>query len=648
MAEYWVDIESAANQRLGAGPLRAIEFTAVKALSASGRFSFRVLASDPNIGALAPKRVAICRYLDHDGTIRILGGGIIDAINLVAGAGAPVYEVSGNDLAIELRYRSVGALALQSDAAGVTNGPAQIMSLAPSGWTLTGGTTQTPVYVGFDGESVLNGLVRVSERIGEHWRLGSGRQIVWLGLPSAFASSGLRAVQHLADPVGAEVATDVAVIQSLRQLRDAGDVATRVIPRGSGNGSTIVTLAMSTDSAPSGYTMDRATNWLRNDAAEALYGRIERVVDFKELGPLSNTTPDVQAAGNMLLRGAYEYLSQRAAPAEYYELELAGVSQLLEPGTTMRVIYRELHDGAVLFDINQTLNLVEVEQTISEAGLRTTRVQVSTAARLPGDDSAILSDQVQGARIFAAHQQLSASVDNLGWRDEMDDDHDARFRFWLGDEYTSLQRAVFRFRVQPLRSTVKSVGGSSATTSSGGAATPTSSSGGGQTASGGSHLHNTDVLPATPNFTNIGWYQSGGFVGPVSTDGNTYTLQVGVQNTHNHDIAAHTHDVSVPAHTHTVTAAVSMVYGIYQESLSNTLELTDLVITLNGGSNLLSQVVDIGGGWYQIDLTTALVDSVYRPSRESNEIAISTAVAKTARIEAQLTIRGVVQAIAYL
>ena len=90
-----------------------------------------------------------------------------------------------------------------------------------------------------------------------------------------------------------------------------------------------------------------------------------------------------------------------------------------------------------------------------------------------------------------------------------------------------------------------------------------------------------------------------------------------------------------------------MVYGLFEESTANTLELANLIIKLNYGPDLLANVLDIGNGWYELDLTEEITDEVFRPLQTNNEIAITTVIAKTARIEAQITIRGVVQAVAY-
>ena len=90
-----------------------------------------------------------------------------------------------------------------------------------------------------------------------------------------------------------------------------------------------------------------------------------------------------------------------------------------------------------------------------------------------------------------------------------------------------------------------------------------------------------------------------------------------------------------------------MQYGIFEEGAGNTLALANLVVKLNGGADLRTSVADIGNGWYELDITDDLVDAVFRPAQENNEIAITTVIAKTARIEAQITVRGVVQAVAY-
>lgn len=623
---FWVDIEDSSGNRIGRGPLRASQFVHKSRLSAAGEFSFVVSAADPNLSALAEKRIAVCKYIDRTGSLQTFGSGVIDKIvRTVQADGTLVMAVSGNDLVRELSYRSVGALDLTGGGgAGVLDAPDQVMAFAPAGWTITDGETLTNVYAGYDGESVQSALIGIGEHIGEHWRLGSGRVIAWLGPASTFAASGVRAVQHLNDPVAAETADPIALITSLEEESDAAELISRVLPRGSGNGGAALTLAHATDSAPSGYTLNTGSNYVKRDASETTYGRIERVIDFKNIGPLSNTTADIQAAANMLLQASVEHLRRYGEPQKFYRVGLSKVGQILNPGTTLRVVFRKLVDGAVVYDLDGTYNIVEADRQITAEGIATTSVVVSTIDRMPLTDSDYLAQQAINAKVLSAHQQLGASVDTFTYRDEMDNSHGASFRFWLGDEYTSIQHAIMRFRIQPLRSTVKSVAGSSTTTASGGGST--SGSGGGSTQSSNSgnwtSFYTSDPIDS-PHYHSVG-----------------STL-------HTHDVTVPAHSHTTPDHTHSLTPQITMQYGIFEESAGNTLAKANLVIKLNGGSDLNSSVVDIGNGWYALDITDALTDAAFRPGQENNEIAITTATAKTARIEAQITVRGVVQAVAY-
>ena len=682
---YWVDIENSSGARVGAGPLRASQFDTTDKLSACGEFSFIIAASDPNLGALAEKRVAICKYVDLNGAVHTFGGGVIDKIErTINDDGRMEITVSGNNLARELSYRSVGALDLSGvGGAGVADAPNQIMALAPAGWTINDGTTVINTYTGYNGESVLSALAGVGEYIGEHWRLGSGRAVDWLGPASTFVASGIRAMQHVNDPVSAETAADIALITSFREISDAAELLTRVIPHGAGNGGVVLTLASITDSAPTGYTVDAAANYLKRDASETAYGRIERTLDFKDIAPLSNTTADIQAAANMLLQACAEHLRRYGDPQKFYEIGLSKVDQVLQVGTTLRAVYRLLADGAVVYDLNNDFNIIQVQNQISAEGIHTTGVMISTIDRLPQSDNEFLAATIQASRIVAAKQQLGASVDSFTYRDELDNSKSASFRFWTGDEYTSIQSALLRFRIQPLRSTVKSVAGESTTTVSGGGSTTTS--GGGSTsgsggdssltsASGGSttptsgtqsnnHAHGLSINSGTITY-DVGLSSLGALVASGGWGGGTNgsAIQDNDSNhTHNVTVPSHTHGVTVPSHTHStpnhshdtpnhthdLTPNITMEYGIFEESAGNTLELANLVVKLNSGADLIASVVDIGSGWYELDITDPLTDVVFRPSQTNNEITITTATAKTARIEAQLTIRGVVQAVAY-
>lgn len=620
-------------------------------LNRAGTFSFSMPLNDPKSDLIQGKRTAI-GYLVVGGVRKFIGGGVIDERQVRVETGRNGFELSvgGDNQLRELTNRSVGFLTLDDGAGGgVATALADIMAFAPSGWsfdTVNGyNTTGVDVYGSFAGELVLDALIKVAEKFGQHFRLGADRKLVWLRATTP--TSGVRAVQSLGPEADGDAS--VCLIRSFALIRKTFDLVTRVYPFGAGNGNARLTMLASTVAEPSGYTLDKTNNYLEKDAATAQYGLIERYVAFKDIRPISNTTPDVQSAADALYTAAKTYLDQNCVEQATYDLNVAGLNKIVYPGETIHVSYRDYKDGYKALDVDEDLVILETTTEISDADVRTVNCKVSNLAKWDGDDASLVSQQIGESRVFEAHDQLSASVDTLTYRDEMDNAKGASFRFWLGDEYASIQRAVMRFRIQPLRSTVKSVADSSTSTASGGGSTQSSTSGGGQTATGGSHLHNTEVINMAPNVTDIGWAESGGFVNPVSNGGPSANaiFQVGVNSSHDHAISSHAHNVEIPSHTHSITPNLTMQYGIFEESAGNTLALANLAIKLNGGADMNSSVADIGNGWYALDITDALTDAAFRPTQENNEIAITTSTAKTARIEAQITVRGVVQAVAY-
>ena len=519
----------------------------------------------------------------------------------------------------------------------------------------------TPVYGGFAGESVLRALCKTAEKTGEHFRFGAGKKVVWLR--KTLPASGMRAIQG-GDVVAIEGNAAVCLITNLEEVQDGYDVISRIYPFGSGNAEARLTLGPTSRTAPAGYTLDAAANYIKNDAAEAAYGRIEAYLSFKDISLVSNSSPDQQTAANMLYDAAYEYLARHKEPAKFYRLDVAALAGDLLPGQTIRVEYSRWVDGYHAIAIDANLYILEATKRIDTSGVRTVGLQVSTVDRWPATDEGELAGQMDAGKIFEAHPQMNANSYVVSYREPMDSGKAALLDFWLGTEVVTVNQVALRFRIDPLRATVKSVSATSATTTDGGGGAPTSAGGagtqetaqsdGGLTTADGSHYHRTSVLPETPNTTAIGWYINSNLVTPVNEDETTYYFDVGVSTTHAHTIpvhthtvtiANHTHDVTIPNHHHDVTPTINTVYGLFEESGANTLAETDLVYKVNGSADLGAGVVSLGGGWYELDITDEVIDANYRPNQATNQLEISTVTAsKTALITGQLVVRTVIQA----
>ncbi len=79
---------------------------------------------------------------------------------------------------------------------------ADVMAYAPTGWTVTDAEgspleASTPILIEFTGQSVLAALIRIAEITGDHFRVGTGKTLVWL---TDLYHSGVYAISK---PVGA-------------------------------------------------------------------------------------------------------------------------------------------------------------------------------------------------------------------------------------------------------------------------------------------------------------------------------------------------------------------------------------------------------------------------------------------------------------
>jgi hypothetical protein len=87
----------------------------------------------------------------------------------------------GDDITDEVEISGLQIYAEESSDTPV----ADVMAYAPTGWTVTdadGVATDaaTPALCEFSGQSVLAALIRVAEITGEHFRVGTGKTLVWL------------------------------------------------------------------------------------------------------------------------------------------------------------------------------------------------------------------------------------------------------------------------------------------------------------------------------------------------------------------------------------------------------------------------------------------------------------------------------------
>lgn len=258
-----------------------------------------------------------------------------------------------------------------------------------------------PVFLQFGGESVLAALTKVAGLFGEHFRR-NGRQVVYLYRQRP--SSGIRAVAR-GEPTALAAAPDLCVITSIQRVRDASDLVTRVYPFGGGNSTARVSLLATTRYGAPGtgvtgdYTIGDYTLHIeaghpelchiRNDAAETIYGQIDAPPQsWKDIADPETNAASAVSAANMLFDQALAYLRPHSATQESYKLDVAGLSQIIEPGTTIDAVYRQIVDGYHAIDINTIrdatpLYVLEVSSTTTVEGVQTVGLTVAKIDRWP-------------------------------------------------------------------------------------------------------------------------------------------------------------------------------------------------------------------------------------------------------------------------
>jgi hypothetical protein len=620
-------------------------------------------ATDPQRAAVTMRRVASI-YALLNGTWTYVGGGYIDQIERRIGAdGQTVLSVSGADHVRGLAHALVSG-EYDDTLAGILD------DIEPSGWTFTVANTppQNALYTTLQYDTILAAVVRLAERAQTHWYLNGRDELVF---GHVWADSGVRAIAARDD-----LSAEQAAIKSLGIDSESWDLATRVYPLGAGNSGSALTLAATSESAPTGYTLSTTSNYVESTAAVAEYGDLHRRVDFKDIRPVSGTDADLEAAANLLYESALYWLQLHEQPVTAYKLAVTQCSTLLRPLQTIRLSYRDVAAG---IELDEDLYILEATWGGDSAGVRTTNLVVADAVRWPDSDTGTLVESVTRGDVYQVHPQMNANSYVIAYMVPVDEDETAQLRFRFDAEVLQVVRVTLDVLLTVLESTVESVGGESTTTDSDGAHTHTvSDHTHGVTVSSHthdvtvpSHDHDIEVYEGSIDGVWRDVYIDGGGTLVVPTGGSgvydvattdsggssTPTSSSGGGQTVTSASGGGQTSSSGGSHTHDLTAVITAVYGIYRDDSGNLFDLEDDLEYSIDGSAWYSWAVAVNGyttlgdGWVRVDLTDLLTDSVtYRPNQSNNSVRIrrktAGATGKAAMINAQINLRTIIQAVA--
>lgn len=313
--------------------------------------------------------------------------------------------VSGTDWAeVECTFTTpVGVTAIRlwlygPDAQGLTAGTAyfDIVNLQAR----MGGE----VYLRCAGESVLETLVRVSEATGEHFILSpTGRQVAWL----RDDVRNLNVQAMAAGGIAVESNDDLVLINDLSEAQDRYELATRVYPFGTGQGSGRVTLRYATRSLPAGWTLNTVENYICYQTAEAALGRVDRVLEWPDISQVGNGPEACRYAANSLADRAYSWLVRHTATntdridgdvPRFYTLNVIKCRRMIIPGFKLRLVYRRVVAGYMAANINVDVWVLGVKTKIDSGGLQVTGLDVATVDAYPTLDDVLIAEEFRRVR----------------------------------------------------------------------------------------------------------------------------------------------------------------------------------------------------------------------------------------------------------
>ncbi len=666
----YVEVENSAGVKQGTGPIvSALSFRQDRKLNRSGRWTLVVPGEDPGVDDLTHGNYARV-YTFRDNTRFELGGGPIEKVTREKTDSGYVVRVEGYDWLRELNRVIVNPNLGNYAFSEVKTVPSVLINIhasasrLPNAWTLedkngvvlgsSDNCTDEPAYVQFRGETVLNGLLGTARALGEYFRLEDVRTVRWLGAKGTFQASGYSALLVPDGHVARDMPSTILPIAQIREVEDGADTVNRVFPQGAGDGDSRLTLAAANHYPVAGstlswsgsnayitvdgnqYTIDRSINYVRNDVHYLANGNYERLVQFPDIAPITNSDADLEAAADQLLYATVQYIREHSVTHRFLELTIPEAPDL-DPGTTIRVTAKAADaDGNLSMDVEGTYNILSVSYTINREGLRTARLLVSTGGRYPVTGAQAMAGNVADVVKGMAHPQLNNNVDTIAYREPFDDSNSATLLFWLGDEVVKVQSVILRYSINPLRSQVKASDAESAHTHSVSLVDHTHSI--------PNHIHKISIANVSPGtgyaarIVQVGsdWAIAGESLGTTpqvdtwSGSGSTTSAAGGGTTTATSAGSAHSH---------------AMSYGVFEESSANTYTKSEVQIVIDGADRSGSATSTGVSGWYELDLTQWVVDSVTgRPKAEWFTISIypKTSLGKSGRIDAQLQIRTVI------
>jgi hypothetical protein len=281
------------------------------------------------------------------------------------------------------------------------------------GWTVSyegGATLSDKITFSVEGENYL----RVADYLRQYVR-GWFRRESDTGIRFGKFTSSTPTITFTAFRTTHEdISSSQALITQITRTRQGGDVVNRVYPVGAGIGETKLDLRYSNRTSP--YTVQSVAvgggstaYYLQDSASFNNYGKIERVVSWSEIRPITNSAADLQNAANALYDIASSFLTKYKSENDAYTLSAVEVPSTLRVGDLIRVIYNgvaELETGNVgWLNIANNFYVTDISRSFNESGNASTSISIAANGEAVIGDTEVLYDILRDVQTLKLRTQ---------------------------------------------------------------------------------------------------------------------------------------------------------------------------------------------------------------------------------------------------
>ncbi len=460
ISPFRIEILDVNNVLVGGGPITtAFDLTDVKKLDGIGSLIFSMPAGDRK-AQFIQTGVKFDVYDEKDG---YLGRFLFGSKTIVDSNGNADLNVKCYELTKELTFNTVGFFRdFNFTAVGTILD--NIITEAPN-WSIETDSENIST-ISYSGESVFRAIDELRDRTGEHFRLKfdgiTSNPILEFG---AFGDVSPVLFDQFKGQVQAEWDNNpnTAIVTDMTLEEQSEEVWNKAIPLGFGQGVSqlnISTATLGTYAVQSELNQDGSLRYFISDSISISdFGIREKILQFPNIRPISNSTANEQNAANALKLSAEAYLQRHLTPQVIYKMSVVGLRQQVQVGDKIHVRYSAEIDGVNYIDLDTDFWVLTLTKNRNVSGSRSQSFIVSEVDNIRTSDRDVIVDVVRNLNSIAVHVPATLAYAPIGpytkriKGDASENERiNAQYIARIQNEVLYINRALLRFKTEVLTS----------------------------------------------------------------------------------------------------------------------------------------------------------------------------------------------------